>query len=312
MNTLVEALRQPIYFILLGCGLILLLLSPYFTLFALLENNKIVKDMGLATILITGLFLSAFSASSVIYREIENRTILTIISKPVQRWSFILGKYFGIVFSLLIAETLLSLVFIHIVRTEITEAVTSPTDYPVLLGYLAATIFSLLMAAFANFFYQKPFIASAVLFALPIFILVFLALCLIGPTWSLQPIVTNLDRNLILAIVLIFLATCLTTSIAVAASTRLSTLPTLFLSLFFFLLGLFSDYILGRHAAHSLLFQFFYSIVPNLQIYWVVDAVLQERVIPLRYLVHVLGYSFFMISSILFLAMMLFQQKETE
>ncbi|NUM34976.1 MAG: hypothetical protein HUU50_10560 [Candidatus Brocadiae bacterium] len=311
-NTFVEVIRQPIFFIVLGCGLFLILLSPYFTLFALMENNKIVKDMGLATVLLTGLFLSAFSSSSVIYQEIENKTILTIISKPVARWSFILGKYIGIMFSLFLAQYILSLVFIHIIRTEISEAAYSKSDYPVILGYLFATIFSLLMGAFWNFFYQRPFISSAVLSALAIFTLTFLGLCLIGPKWELQPFFTNLDSSVLLASLLVFLATSLLTAFALACSTRLSSFPTMALCLLVFLAGLFSDYLLGRHIEISSFARFLYAIIPNLQIYWVMDAILEERKIPITYIVLTGIYTFVFIVGILSLAMALFQEKETE
>ncbi len=311
-NTFIEVIRQPIYFIVLGCGLFLILLSPYFTLFALMENNKIVKDMGLATILLTGLFLSAFSSSSVIYQEIENKTILTIISKPVARWSFILGKYLGLLFSLFLAQYILSLVFIHIIRTEITEAAYSKSDYPVILGYLLATIVSLIMGAFWNFFYQKPFISSAILSGTMIFSLSFLGLCLIGPKWDLQPFLTNLDSSVLFASLLIFLATSVLTAFALACSTRLSSFPTMALCILIFLLGLFSDYLLGRQADTFFLYRLFYAIIPNLQIYWVIDAILEERKIPITYIAFTVIYTLIFITGILSLAMALFQERETE
>lgn len=249
-NTFTEAIRQPVYLIILGCSMGLILLSPYFTLFAMLENNRMIKDMGLSTLLLTGLLLAAFSASSVIYKEIENKTILTVISKPVSRVGFILGKYLGLLAGLLLAEYLLTLILIHVARTEITEAAYSDTDYPVLLGYLAATAFSLGIAVFANFFYKRPFTSSAVVLAIPIYTVIFLILCVLNNKWSFQPF--TLDTQLALAAFLIFLATAVLTALATAGSTRLGPLSTLVLCIAVFCAGLLSDYLLTKHQTRYL------------------------------------------------------------
>ena len=309
-NTFTEVIRQPVYLIILACSMALILLSPYFTMFAMLENNRMIKDMSLATILLTGLLLSAFSAASVIYQEVENGTILTIITKPVKRSSFILGKYLGLLTALLVAEYLLALVLVQLVRTEITEAAYSRTDYPVFVGYIVAAIITLLLAAFANFFYEKPFVSSAVLFALPVFSVFFFALCLIGYNWKLQPILTTLDMKLLIAILLVFLATALLTAVATAASTRMPPLPTLVLCAFVFLMGLFSDYLFGRHVDVSYAAKVIYNIIPNLQIYWVIDAVLDDRAIPVDYVGYILGYTALYLAGILALAMALFEERE--
>lgn len=309
-NTFTEVIRQPIYLIVIGCGVALILLSPYFTMFTLLENNKMIKDMGLSTILLCGLLLAAFSASSVVYQEVENKTLLVILCKPVSRSSFIIGKYIGVLLGLLAAQYLLMLVLSQTVRTEITEAMYSKSDHPVWVGYLLAMLFSLGMAAFANFFYEKPFTSSAITFALPSFTLVFLALCLIDNNWQLQPFAKPLEGQIFIASFVISLATAVLCAVATAASTRLGSIPTLGLCGTIFLLGLFSDYLFGRNAAHSWLAQLCYTVIPNLQIYWLADAVVGQRQIPLAYLQHVAMYTLFFVAAMLCFAIALFQQRE--
>ena len=310
-NTFTEVIRQPIYLIILATSMVLILLSPHFTLFAMLENNKIIKDMSLATMFITGVLLAAFSASNVVYKEIENRTILTILTKPVNKISFIIGKYLGLLTSLFVAEYLLTIVLLHVIRTDITEAAYSKSDYPVIIGYVSAIIFSLLMAAFANFFYEKPFISSTVVFALPIFSIIFFALCLVGPDWRLQPIFTNLDTKILLAAFLIFLALMLLNGVATAISTRLSTFPTLLICFAVFLLGLFSDYVFGRHSQDNWFAFLCYSIIPNLQIYWIIDAIIENKKIPFDYICYVFYYTMLFLSAVLSLAVAFFETKET-
>jgi ABC-type transport system involved in multi-copper enzyme maturation permease subunit len=309
-NTFTEVIRQPIYLIVIGCGSAMILLSPYFTMFTLLENNKMVKDMGLSTILLCGLLLAAFSASNVIYQEVENKTLLVVICKPVSRASFIIGKYLGVLLGLLAAQYLLMLVLGQTVRTEITEAMYSKSDHPVWVGYLIATLFSLSMAAFANFFYEKPFTSAAITFALPAFTLIFLVLCLVDSNWHLQPFAKPLEAQIFIASFVIFLATAVLCAVATTASTRLGPIPTMGLCSAVFLLGLFSDYLFGRNVNSSWLAQLCYNVIPNLQIYWLADAVVVERQIPFNYLHQVLLYTLLFVAAMLSFAIVLFQERE--
>lgn len=311
-NTFTEVIRQPIYLIILLCSLGLIILSPYFTLFVSLHNDKMIKDMGLSTILLCSLFLAVFSASNVIYREVENKTILTIISKPVNRYSFIIGKYTGVLLGIWVAQYLLTLALLHIARTKITEAAYSDTDYPVLLGYLFAIIISLVMAAFVNFFYEKSFTSSFVYLAIPVFTTIFLILCVVGNDWTIQPFGHKIDSAIYLATFLLFLATAILSGIATAASTRLAPMATLFICGAFFLIGLFSDYVFGRHVDTSSIASFFYKAIPNMQIFWVGDAVVEKREIPFRYIGNVFLYTISFLTGILFLAFALFERKETK
>src|SRR5471030_3134671 len=60
-----------------------------------------VKDCGLATILITGLLISVWTASTSVAEEIEGKTAMTLLSKPINRRQFVLGKYIGIIQAIL-------------------------------------------------------------------------------------------------------------------------------------------------------------------------------------------------------------------
>lgn len=111
-NAYRESVRQPIFYILLVTSLALVFGSPYFTFFAFREEVKMIKDMGLATITICSLLLSLFSASNVIAEEMDKKTIMTVLSKPVARGDFILGKFLGIIYSTLLATILLTLIFL--------------------------------------------------------------------------------------------------------------------------------------------------------------------------------------------------------
>ena len=67
---------------------------PFFTLG---EDTVMFKAVGLDVILLLVLIATLFATSKSIYEEIEDRTMLTLMSKPVQKWEVLVGKYLGIV-----------------------------------------------------------------------------------------------------------------------------------------------------------------------------------------------------------------------
>ncbi len=91
-----EAIRQPAFFVLAliaGASLIFSIFVSYFTFG---EDIKMYKDTGLTTISFAGLLLALLTASSSVAEEIEGKTAITLLSKPITRRQFILGKFVGI------------------------------------------------------------------------------------------------------------------------------------------------------------------------------------------------------------------------
>jgi ABC-type transport system involved in multi-copper enzyme maturation permease subunit len=66
------------------------------------EDVKIIKDLGLTTIEMAGALMSVFIGVGLIAREIDRRSIFSLLAKPLPRWEFIAGKYFGLVLTLLV------------------------------------------------------------------------------------------------------------------------------------------------------------------------------------------------------------------
>lgn len=97
-----EAVRQPVFLLLLGLASLLLVVNTFLPFFSLGEDIKMLKDCGLMTILFSGLLLAVWTASTSIASEIEGKTTMTLLSKPINRRQFIVGKYVGIVNSTLV------------------------------------------------------------------------------------------------------------------------------------------------------------------------------------------------------------------
>lgn len=97
-----EALRQPMFSLLLALSLLVLVVNTFLPFFSLGEDIKMLKDCGLATLLISGLLLAVWTSSTGIAEEIEGKTAMTLLSKPINRRQFIVGKFLGIMNAIVI------------------------------------------------------------------------------------------------------------------------------------------------------------------------------------------------------------------
>jgi len=105
-----ESLRQPVFALLLAIGLVILVANIFVPFFAMEDETKMFIDCGLSTILICSLLLATWTASTSVAEEIEGKTAMTLLSKPINRRQFILGKYFGILQAVLTLLVVLGLV----------------------------------------------------------------------------------------------------------------------------------------------------------------------------------------------------------
>jgi ABC-type transport system involved in multi-copper enzyme maturation permease subunit len=110
-----EAIRQPVFSLLLVLSLALLVLNTVMPFFSLGEDIKMFKECGLATILISGLLMAIWTSSASIADEIEGKTAMTLLSKPINRRQFITGKYLGILNAVLLMLIPLVIVFLALI-----------------------------------------------------------------------------------------------------------------------------------------------------------------------------------------------------
>ena len=105
-------MSQPLFYVLLAIGVFGLILFPFVPYNTLGEDIKMVKDEGLTLIMVLSIILALWTASVSIADEIEGRTALTLLSKPVGRRQFILGKFFGILVPVAIMFLVLGAIFL--------------------------------------------------------------------------------------------------------------------------------------------------------------------------------------------------------
>lgn len=112
LNTFRENLRDKILYNLLFFALLLIGVSVLLGMLTIAEQGKIVTDMGLAAINLVGVIIAIFVGVGLVSKEIERRTIYTIMARPISRMQFLLGKYLGLVLTLLVNVAIMSAVFV--------------------------------------------------------------------------------------------------------------------------------------------------------------------------------------------------------
>ncbi len=102
LNTFRENLRDKILYNLLFFALLLIAASVLLGNLTIAEQNKIMTDMGLAVINLVGVLLAIFVGIGLVSKELDRRTIYTIMARPLSRVQFILGKYVGLTLTLMV------------------------------------------------------------------------------------------------------------------------------------------------------------------------------------------------------------------
>ncbi len=311
-NAFLESIRQPVHAVLICGALLALVFNVNIAAYTLEDDNKLLVDLGLSTLFLSGLLMAAFTATSSLSREIENKTVVTVVSKPVSRWLLVAGKFVGIVAALAAAYWLLAVVFLLTVRHRVQSTVRAEDtfDGPVIAFGLLAALVAVMVAAGANYLYRRPFPSVFAVTAAIAATVTWAIVSCIDRTWSLQDPTADFKPQLLIGLVMVFEAIVVLTAIAVAASTRLGRVATLVVCIAVFLAGLVGEYFLSLTALGRRLQPALAAVVPNFQFFWPADALTQGQPIPLSHLGWVSGYAVLLSTAALALAVMLFQGRD--
>jgi len=333
-NTLAEIARQPIYALLLVLMCMLIIISPAFAAHIYTFGagsglqrpaERLVADLGLATILLTGLLLAVFTTTGVIHREIEERTAVTVLVKRVGRAAFVFGKYLGVAAALAMATLTGAAAVLLTVRMGAAVAVGDPLDYGVMAGLVVAALGAVLFATFRNYYRGRAWIGSFAMAYMALMAFVFLVFLLIDRDYGLvfmppskvdsgETRLRSYDWDVLLAALLVCEAVLVLASIAAAASTRLAAGANFAVCAMAFLGGLSSDFIRSQAdaagGALAVAGRVWHALMPNLQVYWMSDALTREQPIPWCYLRTASSYSLLYIMVMLLAGAVLFQRRE--
>ena len=122
LNTFRELARNKILYMIVFFGVALIGFSLVLATLSLGQSDKIVVDFGLAMVEVFGIISVIFIGSQLLFREIDGKTVYLILSKPVKRGDFILGKFLGfsaILFFIIFIQAIISIVVFLVAKTPI-------------------------------------------------------------------------------------------------------------------------------------------------------------------------------------------------
>ena len=107
-NTFRENIRDRILYNLILFALIMIFSSIVLGQLTLGHEDKVIVDLGLTSISVFGTLIAIFIGISLVYKELEKRTVYALLAKPIRRGEFILGKYVGLLFTLLVNTVIMA------------------------------------------------------------------------------------------------------------------------------------------------------------------------------------------------------------
>jgi ABC-type Na+ efflux pump permease subunit len=293
-NTLTEAVRQKVLNVLLIFSLVLIgisvivsqLATPGLDSAGLFDAQiKFVKDFGCGAIGLFGFAIALLSTAQLIPQELHNRTIYTILAKPVRRSEFLLGKFFGIVLLLALCVALMSLAFAAALYWQEAQGIqTTQASYDTAGNWRA-----------------NPIAVNSY-------------------NHDVEQIVRQVrDPQLVEAVILIFAKVVMTTGIALLISTfATSSIFTIITTFMIYLIGHMEgtarEFWLARGAETSIwqsgLVGFISLLVPDMNSFTIVDEILAGNKVPLAHALNLLGYAEVYLIVLLAVSIVIFDYRE--
>jgi Cu-processing system permease protein len=142
VNTFREAVRDRVLHGVLGLALAFLLFTLALAELSLDQQRRVVLDVGLASISLFSVVMAVFLGSSLLYKEIERKTLYVILPKPIRRHEFLLGKYFGIVLTVAVFVAIMGAVQLSVSTLQLAgPTVPLMAALPSLLGALGVAMY---------------------------------------------------------------------------------------------------------------------------------------------------------------------------
>lgn len=160
-NTFREAVRDKVLYVLLLFAGVAILGSKALGWISIGQDIKIVKDLSLASVSVFGVLIAIFVGTSLVYKEIDKRTIYTIICRPMHRYEFILGKYLGLALLLGVVTVAMGLVATAYI-IALGGAVTATFFYALVLIYWQLLLITALAVLLSSL--TSPILGAIIVF----------------------------------------------------------------------------------------------------------------------------------------------------
>jgi hypothetical protein len=173
-NTLTDLVRQKVFYFLLIFGLLVIGNSAFIAKLSFQEQFQMLKDISLGAMSVFSSLLAILATANFLPKDMEDRTIYTILAKPVPRHCYLLGKLCGILALLAIAILLMSGLFLGVLwlgesaalaETRAQFASASPEDLALAIKEVTASTFNAnLLPGILIIFIKAALLASLTLF----------------------------------------------------------------------------------------------------------------------------------------------------
>lgn len=155
VNTFREAVRDRVLYNLVFFGLLMIGAAILMGQISIGIQRLVIVNLGLSAISIIGLVMAVFIGVGLVYKEMEKRTLYTLLARPVKRWQFLVGKYGGLLLTLLVNTSFMTLglaialywVGRPFVRSDVTVLV---AVYFILLELALVTALALFFSCFSS------------------------------------------------------------------------------------------------------------------------------------------------------------------
>lgn len=171
-----ESVRDRVFYNLLLFAVLLVGASFLIGQLTAGQDLKIIKDLGLAATSLFGLFIAVFVGIGLVWKEVERRSVYSLLAKPVRRHQLILGKYLGLLLTLLVNVAVMATVLYALLwymKSTLPWGMLAAAEAPaldprLLLAFLLIFAELALVTAIALFFstFSSPMVSAVLTFAL--------------------------------------------------------------------------------------------------------------------------------------------------
>ena len=168
VNTFREAVRDRVLYNLVFFALLMMAAAILVGQISIGIDRLVIVNLGLSAISAFGLVMAIFIGVGLIYKEMEKRTLYSLLAKPIQRWQFIVGKYAGLLLTLLVNTCFMTLGVA--VALCYVQRFFAPTDVYILVAVYFILLKLAIVTALALFFscFSTPMLST--LFTIGIYI----------------------------------------------------------------------------------------------------------------------------------------------
>lgn len=166
VNTFREAIRNKVLYSLLFFAVLVILASLAFGALSVHEEVRLTTDLGLAGMSLFSVIIAIFVGVNLVYKELERKTIYTLIPKPIHRYQFVLGKFIGMVLTLAVQIAIMALVLLAVIAVQ-GGALSLALVKMVALIFIEVMVVTAVAVLFSSF--STPFLSG--LFTVGVFLL---------------------------------------------------------------------------------------------------------------------------------------------